>query len=539
MLENNFHDVGLVNPSSSTGLASNDTYGLLGGSDLSASSNKHVLLLSVDGLHQADLEDPKLADDLSNIFGLGATGVTYTNATTSVPSDSFPGTLAYLTGASPKTTGVYYDVSYARDLTKPGGDASTTPGTEVAFDESIDKNPDLLSGGGNFGVGSIDPTKLPINYVDGSGNPLYPHDYLKVNTVFNVAHDAGLHTAFSDKHPAYDLVNGPSGNGVDDFYAPEINAKVAIEDGKLVDASTAKDPSKLTFKTTTSDYKLTEAYDDLKVNAILNEIQGLNSVGTTTTGVPAIFSMNFQAVSVAQKDLANGGISADGTPSAELKDAIKHTDESIGKIVDALKQNNLFDSTLVAVTAKHGQNPRLGAATLLKDDIYTNALEQADIKVAHATQDDVALLWLDNSSQTTDAANILNSLKDSNSNSGINTVLAGDSLQQAGFGSADNGRAPDLIVKLQAGYVLVGNPATSNKRSEHGGLSEDDTHVPLIIGGNNLSPELRGSKQTVQVSTTQIAVTALDTLGLNPNELQGAVAENTQPLPGLISSPIK
>ncbi|MEH2393243.1 MAG: hypothetical protein V7K21_16855 [Nostoc sp.] len=43
----------------------------------------------------------------------------------------------------------------------------------------------------------------------------------------------------NDKHPAYDLANGSSGKGVDDFYVPEINAKVALQNGKLVDQSTA------------------------------------------------------------------------------------------------------------------------------------------------------------------------------------------------------------------------------------------------------------------------------------------------------------
>ena len=495
-------------------------------------ASKHVLLLSVDGLHQADLEDSQLKDDLANTLGLAKTGVSYTNASSSKPSDSFPGTLSYLTGASAKTTGVYYDVSYDRSLTQPGGNASTAPGTEVAYDESIDKNPDLLSGGGDFGVGSIDPSKLPLNFQNGSGSPVYPHSYSKVNTIFDVAKAAGLHTAFSDKHPAYDIANGASGSAIDDFYAPEINAKVAIENGKLVDASTAKDPSKLTFKTTTTSVQLTEAYDDLKVKAILNQINGLNSKGTSQSVVPALFGMNFQAVSVAQKDLANGGIATDGKPSAELEDAIKHTDESIGRILDALKQKGLSDSTTVVVTAKHGQSPRVGAAKLVKDELFTNALSQAGIEVAHITQDDVALLWLKDQSQTATAASTLQALKDDDSNP-INRVLSGSGLQQAGFGDPGDGRTPDLIVKLKPGYVLVGNPSTSNKRSEHGGLSPDDTHVPIIVGGGGLSTGVQGTQNNSPVKTTQIAVTALKQLGLGRGQLQGAVAEDTKALPGL------
>jgi len=50
---------------------------------------------------------------------------------------------------------------------------------------------------------------------------VYPHSYLKVNTVFEVARAAGLRTAWSDKHPAYEILNGPSGAGVQDLFTPE------------------------------------------------------------------------------------------------------------------------------------------------------------------------------------------------------------------------------------------------------------------------------------------------------------------------------
>ena len=44
-----------------------------------------------------------------------------------------------------------------------------------------------------------------------------------------------------------------------------------------------------------------QCYDGLKVNAILNEIDGKNHDGTVKTKVPSIFGMNFQAVSIGQK----------------------------------------------------------------------------------------------------------------------------------------------------------------------------------------------------------------------------------------------
>jgi alpha-ketoglutarate-dependent taurine dioxygenase len=48
-----------------------------------------------------------------------------------------------------------------------------------------------------------------------------------VNTVFEVAKNAGMTTAWSDKHPAYEILNGPSGKGVDDLFTPEINSNAA------------------------------------------------------------------------------------------------------------------------------------------------------------------------------------------------------------------------------------------------------------------------------------------------------------------------
>src|SRR6516164_4948420 len=102
----------------------------------------HVLLLSVDGLHQADVADPVLEAAsnpvnhqpvLHNIIGLQNQGVTYANASTPVPSDSGPGTYAEMTGAHPGTTGYFYDDSYDRSLFPPAIVGSPTPGAPVVL----------------------------------------------------------------------------------------------------------------------------------------------------------------------------------------------------------------------------------------------------------------------------------------------------------------------------------------------------------------------------------------------------------------------
>src|SRR5438045_1621575 len=80
----------------------------------------HVLIFEIDGFRQADLDDPLLVPDMPNILAFAHNGIVYANAATSVPSDSFPGLMNLVTGASPRTTGVYYDVSYSRTLYPPG-----------------------------------------------------------------------------------------------------------------------------------------------------------------------------------------------------------------------------------------------------------------------------------------------------------------------------------------------------------------------------------------------------------------------------------
>src|SRR5215831_10824966 len=303
----------------------------------------HVLLLSVDGFHRQDLSRWVRSHPNSALAGLTRHGVTYTNATTTTPSDSFPGLLALVTGGTPKSTGVYYDDSYDRTLYAPGSGCATSPGTEVVYDESVDNDTTQLFSGG-INKGYLPLAKNP----DSSCTPVMPHDFIKVNTIFEVVKAAGLHTAWSDKHPAYDIVNGPSGAGVEDLYTPEINSNVAnapdpqFTNGVDLKASlqlcTASNsllvngPGKVTVYTDCGPTQ--EAYDDVKVQAIINEIDGKASDGSfSANGVPAIFGMNFQAVSVAEK-LPVGGYQADGTtPSDLLAHAIDHTDKSIGKMV--------------------------------------------------------------------------------------------------------------------------------------------------------------------------------------------------------------
>ena len=52
-----------------------------------------------------------------------------------------------------------------------------------------------------------------------------------------------------------------------------------------------------------------------------------------------------------------GYTDASGTPSADLTQAIEHTDQSIQNILHELKAKGLASSTAIIITAKHGQMP--------------------------------------------------------------------------------------------------------------------------------------------------------------------------------------
>src|SRR5437588_6265560 len=67
---------------------------------------KHVLLMSVDGLHQSDLEWYIANNPTSELAKLAGGGAEYSSAQTPVPSDSDPGMTAQMTGGNPRSTGV-------------------------------------------------------------------------------------------------------------------------------------------------------------------------------------------------------------------------------------------------------------------------------------------------------------------------------------------------------------------------------------------------------------------------------------------------
>jgi hypothetical protein len=554
----------LVSAAVAAALALAPACGMAAGNTTVGSGNiKHVVLLSIDGMHAVDFYN--CSHGIAGVNGgqpycpnlAGLSAINYVNAISSRPSDSFPGIMALVTGGTPKSTGIYYDVAFDRSLDGPktltGTGLAPSPctpyaaptGTTTDNDQGIDLDDTMLNGGApgaaltEGGIASIDSTKLSR---DPAANcaPVWPWNFLRTNTIFSVVHAAGGYTAWIDKHPSYSAVAGPGGIGLDDYYSPEVSSGVVPLPGVVTaegaSCATVRDPAGA--GAWNSSFENIQCYDAIKVNALLNEIAGKTHNGAAAQ-VPAVFGMNFQSVyigqSVSEPKVGTGGyLNAAALPSAELLKEIKYVDTSIGQIVDGLKDAGIYESTLLIVTAKHGGGPidptryvADGAntpATLLGSAIPFSESPLNTTGIG-ATEDDVSVLWLKKGASIGSAVALL----EKNATAiGLGEILYGPSLAVnyavGGWEPGQDPRAPDIIVTPNLGVTYSGS---TTMIEDHGGFAHDDTNVVMLVANPTFTP------QTVSVvtQTTQVAPTILKALGLDPALLDAVNIEGTRPLP--------
>jgi hypothetical protein len=503
-----------------------------------AAAYQHVLLISVDGMHAIDLANWIQNQPDSNIAALARHGVIYPNAFTTAPSDSYPGMLAQVTGASPKTAGLFYDDSYDRKeypsvnfylsqgLADPG--CVGNPGTEVTNFEELDRGYDFATqlvsdytGGGTLDqvYTQLDPMNMQRHLVGGKCVPVYPHEYVRANTIFEIIRAAGRYTAWSDKHPAYEDLAGPSGKGLDELFAPEINSQDTLDRG----AQPGDDY--------TTSYKGVRTYDSLKVKAVLNWIDGYNAIGTTKlAGAPAIFGMNFQAVSVGQKlaksgdadyetpNLTGGYRNSNATPGDALSIQLQFVDDAIGKFRRELAAQGLEGSTLIIISAKHGQSPIDRRDRVAISDAPFQGVPGFG---THGFEicDDEGLVWLEPDLEKADYAAAEAYLKAHAAELHIAELLDRTSLTALYEDPFHNSRVPDFIAVTDHGVICTGG----TKLAEHGGFSDDDRNVALLLSAPAIRPQI---VETLSY-TTQIAPTILSALGLDPSLLIGVQKEGT------------
>ena len=345
-------------------------------------------------------------------------------------------------------------------------------------------------------------------------------------------------------------MNGPSGAGVDDLFVPEINS--LVPDGGGSDW--------------TKDNLNTQFYDTLKVQAVINWAKGGNHDGSPNAkGEPAIFGMNIESVSTAQKlnfsHYANdggvkglGGYTSAGTVAGPVvAGALDFIDAQLARIVAAINPRD----TLIVISAKHGQSPvDRTQLRLIDDGEITGALNAAwatahpsstTALVSFSISDDAMLLWLSDRSETatdfakafhwnyqpikvggSDVAGKFVDYSGTVPHSGLARILAGeDAAEFIGVRTSDE-RVPDLIGLATLGTVYS-SPVKIKKISEHGGDARQDRHVPIIVWGAGV----HSVRIDVRVETTQIAPTVLEALGLPARELKAVRLEHTETLPGI------
>ncbi len=541
-----------------------------------------MLLISVDGLHQSDLQWCIANGACPELAKLTAGGLEFSNAHTVVPSDSDPGGTALMTGGDPRATGVYYDVEYNHATYEAGTttaqcQAKSVPlAGDVIYDSPDDKNVNALDAG--QGIPGLDknpalilqmtptpqtllvPSTFPVD--PKTCQPIYPHSYLKVNTMYEVAKAAGLRTAWSDKHPVYESFNGPSGQGIDDFFAPEI-------DSIPIEPNGTPYPSGGTW---TSDNAATKQYDGYKVQAIINEINGFDHSGTSQVGTPAIFGMNFQAVSTAQKlfmSEANligpdakgndttgpqlpGGYTSPGVPGPLLTKALEYVDAQLTAMDAAIQANpQTRGSTAIIITAKHGQSPldpnqikrikdgpiidainaawtaaHPGSGNLIvagtDDDLWQSYLSVKTQQAADFVKD---YLW-NHTAQAVDDAHTGGPATVTVQHSGLRKIYAGEAAADYFGVPVSDPRHPDVFGVAQVGTIYTG----ATKIAEHGGSNPGDRDVPILVYAPGA---VRSGGSDEYVKTGQVAPTILRLLGLDPDALEAVRIEGTQVLPGI------
>jgi arylsulfatase A-like enzyme len=241
-----------------------------------------------------------------------------------------------------------------------------------------------------------------------------------------------------------------------------------------------------------------------------------------------------------------GYLDAEGTPSENLVTEIQFVDNSIGEMVSELRTRGLFDSTLIVITAKHGQSPidpnrffpipgpsgnnGMSPATLIATDLpgYIPFSESPlNANGIGPTEDDVSLLWLSPGSDVQTAVTLL---EGNATTVGLGQIYYGRSLQSMidlpGLPPQGDPRTPDIIVTPNVGVIYTGS---SKKQEEHGGFAHDDTNVMMLLS----NPSFKATTVTAEVQTAQVAPTILHALGLNPNLLEAVKLEGTPVLPAV------
>lgn len=211
-----------------------------------------------------------------------------------------------------------------------------------------------------------------------------------------------------------------------------------------------------------------------------------------------------------------------GAKSSQIAAAMKRTDRSFGKLIEAIKDTGKYDSTLIIVTGDHGMthiedDKRIGGAITAAMNVP--GLRTEYLTTSQSPADDTDLLWY---SMVTGAAVIYKEaisdeqeallISQLEAVEGVDSVWTKDRLEQEGVHPA----AADLWVNLKDGYGIAA-------KDIGGHSSIYQQRVPLLMRGpgiqENVVLEANGSIRTID-----IVPTILHLMGLSiPESVEGRV----------------
>lgn len=193
-----------------------------------------------------------------------------------------------------------------------------------------------------------------------------------------------------------------------------------------------------------------------------------------------------------------------------LSAALDYIDAKVGALQAAIQAAGLADSTVIVLSAKHGQSPQDPAALTRIDDTPIIAALNAAWAAKHPDRsmplvafniaDDGVLMWLHDRSAKAAAfakdfllaysgtGTDINGGARAFTRSGLTDVRAGTAAANYFNTQAGDPRIPDLIGTTQVGVVYTGG---RGKIAEHGGSNPQDRSVPLIVSGNPISHHRR------------------------------------------------
>jgi hypothetical protein len=454
---------------------------------------ERVILISIDGMHAVDMANWVAAHPRSALAELSARGVSYTNA--HVPwADPAAGLVALATGGTPLTTGILGSDGYDRALS-PAWSHCQTKGAPIVIGKRIESS--------DAPAGRLDASKMPLSPQHGC-TPVFPHDLLRVNNIFEVIKARGDRTAWAGESAALtDLYQGPSGHGLDEACGFE-RRQDGFRDN--VAAGIASDKG--------------------RVAALLHWIDGKDCTGASNTPVPVLFGMSFVSVGVAMTTNGMGYSDVTGTPSSGLEESLVFTDEAIGRIIQRLKDRHLYDSTWIIVTSPYGHasidQRKRRVIPIAELTAVVNSIQPG--LAAHVSGGDVGMIWLREPSMT---QAVVKAYGDRSAALGIQEIYSGAKLGLTLNLPDQDTRMPDIILQPELGVAWV-SPADTTPAT-YGGMQDEDTHVALLVAGSQLT----GRVDKTWVPTSQVAPLLLRALGIEKFDLQALHREHTPALPGI------